>query len=292
MASTKKSVSSRAKRVGKQKAAAEQRRQQREYDGVPAEIVELLESGDILPEWDRFYRAFPTVTAAAAAVARGEDVTLESHEHELLLLQVVLEDGVPVVMTTLYVPYGTRDALLSGLFNSEAPDREQLMAKLAALLPELLPEDARLEGVEAVVEPPATGSMAPRFAYRFKTPALGLTTWNSYYEATRRFSPLQEAVGWMDTRTAGHAEAVAILRRHGIPAASCAQCGHAVTNRHPAWPGLWVDFAAECGPVCELYDDTPLARENELDSLAIGGPHQVLTLEEAEQAGLTGTRNW
>ncbi|MFE5679758.1 hypothetical protein ACFQ7B_37200 [Streptomyces erythrochromogenes] len=285
MASTKKSVSSRAKRVGRQKTAAEQRRQQREYDGVPAEIVELLESGDLLPEWDTFYRAFPTVTTAVEAVTLGqEEVRLESHEHELLLLEVVVEDGEAVVMTTLYVPYGTRDALLSGLFNSAPADRDQALATMAGILLELLPDEARIEGVEAVVEPPAPGSPAPRFAYRFKTPALGLTTWNSYYEATIRFSPLREAVGWIDTRTATHAEAAAILRRHGIPATSCAQCGHAVTNRHPAWPGLWVDFIAEGGPICELYDDSALARDNELDSLAIGGPHRVMALEEVEQA--------
>ncbi|GLW03803.1 hypothetical protein Slala05_74330 [Streptomyces lavendulae subsp. lavendulae] len=280
-------MSSRAKRVGKQKAAAEQRRQQRQYEGVPDEIVELLESGDILPEWDKFYRAFPTVTAAAEAVARGEEVTLESHEHELLLLEVVLEDNQPVVMTTLHVPYGTRDALLSGLFNSETADREQVMATMADLLPELLPEEARIDGVEAVVEAPAPGLLAPRFAFRFKTPAAGLTTWSSYYEATHQFSPLREAMSWMDTGAATHAEAVAILRRHGIPAAACAQCGHAVTNQHPAWPGLWVDLVPECGPLCERYDDTALTQENEIDSLAIGGPHHVLTLEEAAQAGLT-----
>ncbi|MFJ7209487.1 hypothetical protein ACIQWR_38900 [Streptomyces sp. NPDC098789] len=291
MASTKKSVSSRAKRVGRQKASAEQRRQQREYDGVPAEIVKLLESGDILPEWDTFYRAFPTVTAAAEAITRGQgEVRLESHEHELLLLQVVQEDGEPVVMTTLYVPYGTRDALLSGLFNSAPADRDQALDTMTGILPELLPDDARIDGVEAVVEPPAAGALVPRFAYRFKTPAHGLTTWNSYYEATLRFSPLREAMTWIDPRAATDAEAVAILRRHGIPAASCAQCGHAVTDQHPAWPGLWVDFIAEGGPICDDYDDSALARDNELDSVAIGGPHQVLTLEEAEQTDHAASR--
>ncbi|MER6445510.1 hypothetical protein [Streptomyces venezuelae] len=285
MASTKKSVSSRAKRVGKQRAAADLRRRQREYDGVPAEIVELLESEDILPEWDVFYRAFPTVTAAVEAVTRGQEVRLESHEHDLLLLQVVVEDAEPVVMTTLYVPYGTRDALLSGLFNSAPADRDQALATMATVLPELLPDDARIEGVEAVVEPPAVGSPVPRFAYRFRTPAHGLTTWSSYYDATLRLSPLREAVAWIDPRVAADAAAVAILRRRDIPATSCAQCGHAVTNQHPAWPGLWVDFIAEGGPVCENYDDSALARDNELDSLAIGGPHQVLSLEEAEAAG-------
>ncbi|OXM60328.1 hypothetical protein [Amycolatopsis sp. KNN50.9b] len=270
----KKSTSSRDKRVGRQRAAAESRRQAQEYEGVPEEIVELLESPYTLPEWERFYRTFPTVTAAVEAVRRGETVEVYSSEHELFLMRVILVDGDPVVETVLYVPYGTRDALWSGLLHSD--DRENALKRIIDVLPGLLPDDVRVDGIHYAVEAPPAGAQLPRFAYRYRIPADGLDTWKSHTEASRRFDALHEAVGWMDTRAACHADAVQILRRHGLPAVSCDACGHAVTNRHPAWPGLWVDFMGdECGPLCPEWDDSALETESELDSLAIGGPHQV-----------------
>jgi hypothetical protein len=227
-----------------------------------------------LPEWETFYRAFPTVTAAVEAARRGETVEVYSSEHELYLLRVILVDAEPVVETVLYVPYGTRDALWSGLLHRD--DQEDTIKRITSALPELLPDDVRLDGIDCVVEEPPEAARLPRFAYRYRIPASGLERWKSLWEESRRFGPLQEAVSWMDTRAACHADAVEILRRHGIPAVSCDACGHAVTNRHPAWPGRWVDFMGdEFGPLCPAWDDSVLQTESELDSLAIGGPHQV-----------------
>lgn len=240
---------------------------------MPDEIVELLESPGILPEWERFYRAFPTVTAAVEAAKRGEPVEVFSSEHEHYLLRVIVPDDDPVVETTLYVPYGTRDALWSGLLNSD--DQDHTLERIAGALPDLLPDDVRVEGLEYVIEEPPPGAPLPRFAYRYRIPAADLDTWRSHGEASSCFQPLQEALGWMDTGTATHADAVEILRKHGVPAVSCDACGHAVTNRHPAWHGMWVDLIDECGPVCPAYDDSALQTGHELDDIAIGGPHNV-----------------
>ncbi|MFI8308503.1 hypothetical protein ACIF80_34915 [Streptomyces sp. NPDC085927] len=279
--SKKKNASSKEKRAGRQRTAAESRRRAQQYEGVPEEIVELLESPYTLPEWERFYRAFPTVTAAVEAAGRGETVEVYSSEHELYQLRVILVDGEPVVETLLYVPYGTRDALWSGLLHSD--DQDDALKRITGALPDLLPDDVPLEGVDCVVEAAPSGARLPRFAYRYRIPASGLKRWKDQWEEASRFTSLQEAVSWSDTRAAGHADAVEILRRHGIPAVSCDACGHAVTNRHPAWPGLWVDFMGDdFGPVCPEWDDSSLETENELDSLAIGGPHQV------DEAALTG----
>ncbi|MFF7446094.1 MULTISPECIES: hypothetical protein [unclassified Streptomyces] len=269
-----KSTSSKVKRIRRQQTAEERRRRAQEYEGVPADVVELLESPHVLPEWKVFYRAFPTVTAAVEAVRRGDSVELYTSEHELLLLRVTLVEGDPVVEMRLYVPFGTRDALWSGLLHSD--DQDDAVQRMISVLPELLPEDARVEGVDCVAEGPHPGARLPRFAYRYRIPVSGVDRWNELWEEARRFEPLQDAVGRMDPRAAGHADAVTVLRRHGIPAVSCDACGHAVTNRHPAWPGTWVDFQVdEYGPLCPAWDDSALETEDELDSLAIGGPHRV-----------------
>ncbi|GGX58964.1 hypothetical protein GCM10010321_89530 [Streptomyces chartreusis] len=270
----KKNSGSRDKKLVRQRAAVESRRQAQEYAGVPADIVKLLESPNILPEWAKFYRAYPTVTAAVEAAHRGETAEVFSSEHEHFLLRVITLDGDPVVEVLLYVPHGTRDALWSGLLHSA--DRQDTLKRLPVVLPQLLPEDVRFEEVDSVVEAPGPGAQLPRFAYRYRVPAAGLDTWKALWDATRQYMPLQEAVGWYDTRAAENEEAVEILRRHGIPAVSCGACGHAVTNRHPAWPGTWVDFDPdEYGPRCPAWDDSALTAEDDLDNLAIGGPHQV-----------------
>lgn len=270
----KKSTSSRDKRVGRQRAGTESRRRAQEYEGVPKEIVELLESPHTLPEWETFYRTFPTVTAAVEAVRRGESAEVYSSEHEHHLMRVIMEGDDPLVETVLYVPYGTRDALWSGLLHSD--DQEDALKRITHALPDLLPDDVRNDEIDCVIEAPPAGARLPRFAYRYRIPAVGLDRWESLWDASGRFSALHEAVGWMDTRAACHADAVQILRQHGIPAVSCEACGHAVTNRHPAWPGLWVDFMGdEYGPLCPEWDDSGLQAQDELDSLAIGGPHQV-----------------
>ncbi|MFJ6785281.1 hypothetical protein [Streptomyces yangpuensis] len=270
----KKNTSSRHKRVQRQRAAADRRSEAVAYEGVPEEIVQFLKDPGSLPHWATFYRAYPTVAKAVEAARQGETVELHCDEHEQLEMRVVMHNGDPVIETVVYVPYGTRDALWSGLLNSDDPDHTLQQAVKA--MPALLSDELRADGLEGFADTPP-GARLPRFGYRYRTPAAEINTWKEHTEATHVFTPLHEAAAeWSDRRVAAHADAVDILRRHGVPAAACEMCGFAVTNRHPAWPGTWVEFGnAESGPRCSEYDDSALETERELDSLAIGGPHQI-----------------
>lgn len=128
-----------------------------------------------------------------------------------------------------------------------------------------------MTGVDCVVEP--GNGLAPRFGLRRRVSAAGLHTWRDYDE----LYPLGELYQVLSWHSTGHniaegAEAVAVLRAHGLPAVGCEACGESLTDRHPFWPGTWVCLSDEYGPRCEAFDD-PLGELHELDAAGIGGPH-------------------
>ncbi|MFJ3310780.1 hypothetical protein ACIPSA_49170 [Streptomyces sp. NPDC086549] len=72
----------------------------------------------------------------------------------------------------VYVPSDTHDALWSGLLHSD--DREATIERIVGVLPELLPDDARIDGVDCLTEVPPAGGTLPRFAYRYRIPVSGV----------------------------------------------------------------------------------------------------------------------
>ncbi|OEJ22600.1 hypothetical protein [Streptomyces subrutilus] len=240
---------------------------------VPPDIAEYLASPDTLPEWVRFYRAYPTVTAAVQAVGNGESVAVFTSEHTAYGQQVILIDGKPVIEVVLYPNSQAREALVTAYLNHSDP--ETATAAILHALPHLLPEDIDLTGIDCVVEP--GNGLAPRFGFRRRVFAAGLHTWRDYDE----LHPLGELYQVLSWHSTGHniaegTEAVSILRSHGLPAVGCEACGEPLTNRHPAWPGTWVCLAEEYGPRCDAFDD-PFRELHELDAAGIGGPHDPST---------------
>lgn len=118
---------------------------------VPPDIAEYLASPDTLPEWVRFYRAYPTVTAAVQAVGNGESVAVFTSEHTAYGQQVILIDGKPVIEVVLYPNSQAREALVTAYLNHSDP--ETATAAILHALPHLLPEDIDLTGIDCVVEP-------------------------------------------------------------------------------------------------------------------------------------------
>ncbi|OEJ21680.1 hypothetical protein AS594_39945 [Streptomyces agglomeratus] len=198
---------------------------------VPPEIAEYLASPDTLSEWVRFYRAYPTVTAAVQAASNGETVALFTSEHTAYVQRVVLLEGKPVIEVVLYPSTQARDALVTAYLNHCNP--ETATAATLQTLPHLLPEGTDLTGIECVVE--RGNGLAPRFGFRRRLSATGFHTWREYDEL-HPLGDLYQVLSWHSTghNIAEGAEAVAILRAHGLPAVGCAACGESLTNRHPA----------------------------------------------------------
>ncbi|MER5884563.1 hypothetical protein ABT160_12100 [Streptomyces sp. NPDC001941] len=272
MTKGKKRAGSRVARVVRQRAAAERRAAA--LEGMPGDVARVLASPDALPEWKRFLRAYPTVPEAVAAVRAGEVVEVHSEEYVSLVRRVLVAEAGAFVETTLHPPYGTVAAIATGLFNSD--DRAAAVRGVLAAMPELLPGDLRVEGLECVVEEDGDSPL-PVFAYRYRVAAEGLGSWGEHEVAASRFAGLADALGWADRRIAVGARAVEVLRGHGVAAVSCAACGEPVTDRHPVWPGVWVDLLEESGPVCPEHDGAA-GRDGGhpvLDLIDIGGPHRV-----------------
>lgn len=89
---------------------------------VPPDIAEYLASPDTLPEWVRFYRAYPTVTAAVRAAGDGESVAVFTSEHTAYVQRVILVEGKPVVEAVLYPTTQARDALVTAYLNHGDPE--------------------------------------------------------------------------------------------------------------------------------------------------------------------------
>ncbi|OKK21788.1 hypothetical protein AMK16_00345 [Streptomyces sp. CB00455] len=240
---------------------------------VPPDIAEHLASPDTLPEWVRFYSAYPTVTAAVQAAGNGESVAVFSSESTAYVQRVVLVEGKPVIEVVLYPASQAREALVTAYLNHTDP--EAATAAILHTLPHLLPKGIDLSGIECVVEP--SNGPAPRFGFRRRVSAVGLHTWRDYDEL-HPLGDLHQVLSWHSTggSIAEGAEAVAILRAHGLPAVGCERCGESLTNRHPSWPGTWVCLSEEYGPRCEEFED-PFEGLHELDTAGIGGPHAPAT---------------
>lgn len=270
MAKRKKNPSSNAKRAQQQRAAAARR--QREAAGepeMPEDIAEMLADEHLLPEWAAFYRAYPTVTAAVDAAREGEKVELYSFEHAAERRRVLVTDEGAVIEVTFYPPYFLQEAIFTGYLNH--PDPRQAADAIRSALPRLIPESARVDGIEYITEP--SPGPIPRFAYRYRTPVDDVHTWREYDELTQPQQPLYEAMLWHRDSRAEGPDSIDVLREFGVPATVCTECGHALTNQHPSWPSTWVSLEQESGPVCQGYDDSALDL-GELDGISIHGPHQ------------------
>ncbi|GAA1600571.1 hypothetical protein [Streptomyces globosus] len=235
---------------------------------VPPEITEYLNSPHTLPEWVHFYSAFPTVTAAVRAASKGGTVEVFTSENTAYVQRVILIEGKPVIETVIYPTVQARDALVAAFLNHGTKAAETLILDA---LPHLLPAGTDLTGYECITEPGE--GLAPRYGFRRRISADGFHTWRDYDEL-HPIGDLYDVLSWHSSGStiAEGAAAVAILRAHGLPAVACQACGESLTNRHPAWPGTWVNLTEEYGPRCDSFED-PYSGLHQLDEAGIGGPH-------------------
>lgn len=115
------------------------------------------------------------------------------------------------------------------------------LAELAAL--------AGHEGLEATVD---LSGASPRLGWLSRFDPAPWVTWHDWWSAFHA-SPAAQTAAAICGAAAG-AEVDACFRRQGLRVARCAEpgCAAPLTDRHPAWPGVWSAASGTGGPVCDV----------------------------------------
>jgi DNA-binding HxlR family transcriptional regulator len=260
------------KGVGAQRSA--------QLEAVKTGSTESDVAASMMPEWREFLTEFPTVDAAVAAAATGRTVELFSDGNAVFRRRVVQAPGGPVVEDRLYPHQGIQDLVATAWLNHPEPGAEAAR-QVSAFLLSIVPAGTPVDGL-TVAEEQGSGPV-PVFSYRRTAAATGLTSWEDLDELNS-FGPLHNGMDYIGgDQVELTDEIVEGLRRSGMPVRRCDQCGHFVTDRHPAWPGVWVVLEDEIGPVCSGGEDH--GTRNDLFTVAVRGPHRLMLSADNIAAG-------
>jgi hypothetical protein len=232
-----------------------------------------------------FESRYPTVPAAVAAAEAGEEVSVVFGTIADVRLAVVVGDSGPVLRTTAFPGVELHDLLATAVLNH--PEPEQPVAGIVAALAEHLAAFGVFPGVEVVCEP--TGGAVPRFGWQASFDAGDLESWEQFWAMHRRslMGRVVDLTGWggaTDDLTDG---VFGIFQAHGLTVVRCQVCGHPLTDRHPAWLGVWISIDPERGPVCQTQLCRPgLDSLAEYDRIDVGSGHRPTSREHGVAAAV------
>lgn len=232
-----------------------------------APMPDTNEDERLLPEWRSYMERFPTVPDAVAAARRGEDTTCEMGDAYDMWMQILIAaDGSAAIEeiygVNLYLQQCAETTLISAGTDDAARSR------CMALIVEGLREIARDAGIGTDVRVlPPDGTELPRFGVRVLYPADEFHGWGDVPESL-------EMITFADDRSHDQLHQLrASLAAGGLRVGFCKECNACLTDRHPDWPGVWIELS-EQGPQCALRG---------WDSFSVHPPHEpVIAGQQSE----------
>ncbi|WP_434600185.1 hypothetical protein [Streptomyces sp. A5-4] len=239
---------------------------------------------------------YPAPADAVKAVRAGERVEWTgSIDGSTMRHRIVLaDDGTAAVEQAVFTGGTLEQILLCAWHQAGEQARDHLEAGVLAALDNL--HEAVRPVLEAEIrearpdynapvlqsfreEPEPHGPGMPVFGWRILHPVGPETTWGDTVDTAAWNSSLTMS-GWLDyydhvpeLQPTGFTQ---LLRRHGVPAVLCANCGNPITDRHPRWTGVWITPDCDSGPLCGDPHAGPAAPEPLLGMLTdqeFGDPH-------------------
>lgn len=193
-----------------------------------------------------FARGYPAPADAVRCAMLGSPPTFW-FDGDAGRLTIAVESGRLVASGVMHLDEDLAQLVAAVLLNHDGEPADAIEPVRAALQ-----ELAALAGyAETEVTADLSGS-SPRLGWLSRFDPAPWVTWHDWWN-TFVDSPAARTAAAVSATGAG-AEVDACFRRQGLRVARCAEPGCVVplTDRHPAWPGLWSAASGAHGPVCAV----------------------------------------
>jgi hypothetical protein len=160
-------------------------------------------------------------------------------------LTVAVESGRLAAVGVAHIGEDLAQLVAAVLLNHEGETADAVEPMRAALA-----ELATLAGQEEVEVTVDLSGPSPRLGWLSRFDPAPWVTWHDWWAAFAASPAGRTAVAY---GAAGAGEEVdACFARQGLRVVRCAEpgCASALTDRHPAWPGVWSAAGGTLGPVC------------------------------------------
>ena len=163
-------------------------------------------------------------------------------------LTIAVESGRLTAAGVAHIGEDLAQLVAAVLLNHEGETADAVEPMRAALA-----ELATLAGQgEAEVTVDLSGP-SPRLGWLSRFDPAPWVTWHDWWAAFTA-SPAGRTAAAYGAAGAGEEEVDACFARQGLRVVRCAEpgCASALTDRHPAWPGVWSAVGGMLGPVCAV----------------------------------------
>lgn len=196
-----------------------------------------------------FARGYPAPADAVRCAMLGSPPTFW-FDGDAGRLTVAVEAGRLVAAGVSFVSEDLANLVAAAVLNHDG-ERADAVEPVRAALAEMAVRTVR-EPVEIVVD---LSGDSPRLGWLSRFDPAPWVTWHDWWAA---FSA--SAAGRLSTALAGagrSGEHDDCFTAHGLRVVRCAEpcCASPLTDRHPAWPGIWTAPGGARGPVCAAAAD-------------------------------------